>query len=163
MAGLEPNISLATPRPRSSLSMTCPCPPARLDLKRREDLAGIEIDLPVGDPGGMRTTAARIGIECSGLLAAADAINRAGAAMVYRCVAGNRFREKVVRQRGELVLLVGELQAVQKEIVCEASGLEAAQLACGRLVRQIEANPAGVAAEVTAALQRELRSLLEDL
>jgi len=138
-------------------------PSCQAGLDRGEDLSGIEIDLPVGDPGGMRTRAARIGIECCSLMEAVDAIDRKSSAMVYQCVAGDRFREKVAEQRGELVLLVSELQRVQREIISEASGLEAAQQAWGRLVRQVEANSAGAGADVTAALERELRGLLEEL
>ena len=122
----------------------------------------IDIDLPVGDPGGMRTKAARIGVECSGLVAAAAAIEEMSAAMVYQCVAGNRFREKVVTRRRQLDLVVHQLQSLQHEILREASRLEATQDAMGRLVRAVEAGAAGAAAE-PAALRRELSRLVEEL
>ena len=125
----------------------------------REELAGIEIDLPVGDPGGMRTKATRIGIECSCLVAVADAIEASSSGMVYRCVAGNRFRDRVGARRRELEHVVKELQGLQQEILRCACRVEAAQEAWGRAVRQVEANSAGDA----AALRRELERLVEEL
>lgn len=125
-------------------------------------MAGIEIDLPVGDPGGMRTKAARIGIEWSCLVAVADAIEASSSRMVYHCIAGNRFRETVGARRRELDQVVHELQRLQHEILREACRLEAAQEVGGRLVRQVEAISAGAAGDA-AALMGELRRLVEEL
>ena len=125
-------------------------------------MAGIDIDPPVGDPGGMRTKATRIGIECSGLVAAAEAIDASSSAMVYCCIAGNRFREKVGARRRELEQVLCELQRLQHEILREACRVEAAQEAWGRLVRQVETNPAGIAGD-PAALLPELVRLVDGL
>ncbi|HEV1998086.1 MAG TPA: hypothetical protein VGR61_08160 [Candidatus Dormibacteraeota bacterium] len=125
-------------------------------------MAGIEIDPPVGDAGGMRTKAARMGVECAVLLAAAAAVDGRCTAMDYRCPAGDRFRARVASRRGELERVLDDVRVLQHEILREASRVEAADEAWGRLARHVEGNAARASADA-ATLEREFRRLVGGL
>ena len=125
-------------------------------------MAGIEVDPPVGDPGGMRTVAARIGLECEALLSASRGVDSRCEAMVYRCTAGDRFRAEVAGRRRDLELIVEELRDLQRSIVAEAAGLEAAQAAWGRLARLVEHGAAEAARDMTV-VESEVRRLVLEL
>jgi hypothetical protein len=126
------------------------------------ELLAIGVDLPVGDAGGMRTKAARLGLDCAALLARATAVDARCAQMVYRCAAGDDFRRRVATRRGQLENLVQELRAVQRDLLREAARLEAAQAAWGQLSRLIESGAAGTGRDLDG-LAREVRSLVREL
>lgn len=87
----------------------------------------------------MRGKAARLGLECEGLLCRADDLDRLVAAMDYQCRAADRFRDEVIGERSQLEAVVQELRGVQRRLLREANRVEAAQELCARLVRDARA------------------------
>ncbi|MGI8609000.1 MAG: hypothetical protein ACR2MY_07195 [Candidatus Dormibacteria bacterium] len=121
-------------------------------------MAGIEIDPPVGDAGGMRTKAGRIGVECADLERAAQKLDARCHAMIYDCSAGDHFRQIVATRRRQLHRALDELRYVQGEMLHEAQRVEAAQAAWARLERKVQA----VGGDV-GRLERDFMDLLAEL
>ena len=93
------------------------------------DVAGMAIEIPVGDPAGMRAKAARMGQECAALAAAAQQLDDRAAAMVYRGPAGDEFRRRVGERHNQLRAVLAAVQDLREEILREAGRLEIAQAA----------------------------------
>ncbi|MFN2464337.1 MAG: hypothetical protein ABR573_10610 [Candidatus Dormibacteria bacterium] len=96
---------------------------------------GIEWDLPVGDPAGMRTAAARLVLEAT-ILAGLDAKLAASIeAAIYRGPAGDDLQAWVRSARAALQLRMRQIEALKASVLHEAADLEAAQKAVAAAAR----------------------------
>jgi hypothetical protein len=93
----------------------------------------MDIELPIGDPGEMRTRAARLAIECDRLRALAEGVDREAAVMDYRCPAGRHFRDEIRLRRADLEGITADLRGVRERILREAGRVEAEQMICAQL------------------------------
>jgi hypothetical protein len=85
----------------------------------------------------MREEAARMGSQCDRLAHAWDRVDRAAAAMVYHCPAGEDLRRLLADRRVRVQRSIVQIQSLQGSILREAADLENRQDEYRRVLRRL--------------------------
>ncbi|GAC1332484.1 MAG: hypothetical protein NVSMB17_11650 [Candidatus Dormibacteria bacterium] len=97
----------------------------------------LQWDFPVGDPAGMREKAAQVGHLCDLLAHATSRIQRASAAMTYRCAAGDDLRDVLTVRSNRVQQAADEANALKQLLLREAAELEQSQRQWAQVLRRL--------------------------